>query len=179
MHSSAYIWGFVFGIVSAGLLIALIAIVVRKLTGGKKCRYDERQKLAQGRAYKAAYMVLLVYLMGAGIFSMATGIRWCDEFTFGMIGVLLSISVYACLCIWNDAYVNVNQSPKGMILMLGGIGVMNLGISIMNLSHGSWIEDGILTFRCVNPLCAAVLLLIALVFGIKCLIDRKKRQDEE
>lgn len=179
MNSKEYILGFVVGLISVLVVVAVIVIAIRKLTGAKQCKYDERQKLAQGKAYKIAYAVLLAYLVGASTFDMMLGIRWCDEFTFVMIGVMASIFVYACVCIWNDAYVNINQSPRTIVLILLGVGLIKLGISIMNLRHGVWVENGMLTPMVTNPMCAAMLLLVVLVFAIKQFVDKRRRQDEE
>ena len=175
-HSMAYVWGFLVGILCVGLITALIAWIVYKINGSKRGKYDERQELARGRAFKFAYTVLVVYLMGTGIFNMMTGIRWCDEFTYGMIGVLSSVFVYACICIWNDAYININQKPVTVILILGGIGLINLLISLQNLKYGAWYENGMLTFRSVNLMCAVSLLLLTIMFVVKLLVDKHREE---
>ena len=159
--SGYYIAGLLVGIlVPLAALFLVIRVFKKKLFCNE---YDERQKLAQGKAYKWSYFTLLGYLLLGGLFDLATGIRWCDLYTFVFMGVFLSLAVFIVLCLQMDAYVSFRQRPKQAVLVLLVIAAMNLIPGIINISTpGVLIADGMLTYHVVNPLLGLLLLISAL-----------------
>jgi hypothetical protein len=59
-----YFWGFLLGLVTVVVIIFIISIVRKKR--GKETRYDERQELARGKAYRLGFTVLLLYSVAVG-----------------------------------------------------------------------------------------------------------------
>ena len=57
-----YVAGFLVGIASVAVVIAVMA-AVRKKQGRPKAEYDERQLAARGIAYRWAYMTLILSLL--------------------------------------------------------------------------------------------------------------------
>ena len=103
------------------------------------------------------------YLLLGGLFDLATGIRWCDLYTFVFMGVFLSLAVFIVLCLQMDAYVSFRQRPKQAVLVLLVIAAMNLIPGIINISTpGVLIADGMLTYHVVNPVLGLLLLISAL-----------------
>ncbi len=151
-RSVSFIPGIVIGVIFGiwGPFILSRAFCRRKLVKGE---YDERQKLAQGKAYKCAFYTLLSYLTAAGIFDFVTGIRWCDLFTLAFIGLIRSTIVFLVICIKNNAYVSFRENPKRTIWVLLALGIMNLLIGIVFAgTPGRVITDGMLNYNIVNLL---------------------------
>lgn len=168
--------GMILGIVTALLLAAIIGLVFRKRRIGKN-EYDERQKAAQGKAYKWAFFTLLGYLALWGLFDLYTGVKWCDVYTGAFIGVCISVLVFALICIREDAYVSYKEKGKSVYLILGVIGLANLLIPLPNLGKaGYFVEDGMLTVHTVNLLIGAMMLIILAAMAVKELSDKRKAE---
>lgn len=149
--------GIVFGL---AVLILLALVFKRRML---RCDYDERQKLAQGKAYKCAFYTLLGYLFIGGLFDMLTGVRWCDLYTFIFIGVFCALTVFIVICIRMDAYVSFRENPKRTVWILLAIGAVNLICGVINiLTPGALISNGMLTYRVVNLLLGLLLFASAL-----------------
>lgn len=173
--SSEYLWGVLIGFLVSFGIVYLLITVLRKRRGGHG-QYDERQTLVQGRAYKASLFTLLFYLLAVGLFDLFTGIRWCSLFVCVMIGICLSIGVYAMICIVNDAYISVREKPRFTLLLLTVVSVMNLVPGIANLLHpGYLLTGGILNEHITNLLVGV--LLLALAIGLLLRILRSKREE--
>ena len=61
--------------------------------------------------------------------------------------------------------------------MFSALGVMNIGIGLMAYFHDGMIEDGVLTFRCLNLLCGIFLLVIAIVLHIHMKLIEKEEEE--
>lgn len=163
MHSMGFVLGVLVGLVLIGVVLWATG---RRYQGGRQ--YDERQKLAQGKAYKTAFFTMIAYFAAGGMFDLMTGIRWCDLFTFASIGLLLSVWVFAVVCIRLDAYIPFSQNAMRTVWITGAIGLINLIIGVMNLTiPGYMIVDGMLTYHCVNLLCGIILVGLSLATLIK------------
>ncbi len=178
-HSPSYMWG-----VLCGMAVAIILFVIIKrlvLKQGKRAgqEYDERQQLIIGRAYKYAFYTLAFYNCAAALFEMATGIVWCELMTNLFIGIIVSVMVFAVYCIRYDAYMPLRVNPVRYIVLFSLLGVFNIGISLINSADdGSFLVNGMLTNDFVNLLAGAVLLLLALTLGVRCLSDRNKTETD-
>lgn len=173
-RSESFSLGFIIGLLI--VVVILVAISRRRLN---RYAYDERQKLAQAKAYKWAFFVLLGYLLAGSLFDLVTGIRWCDLFTFSFLGVLLSVLIFAILCIATDAYMPFTENSKRTVWILCIIGGINTVIGAANFFvPGYVIENGILTYRCVNLLCGLLLLGIAAAVLLKAQAEKRARVEE-
>ncbi|MDO5111081.1 MAG: hypothetical protein Q4E65_02130 [Clostridia bacterium] len=178
VRSKAYIWGMVVGMAVCILLFGVIAYIVRKRTGVNKREYDERQKLAQGTAYKYAFFTAIGYACAVGVFDQMTGIRWCDTMTCAFLGICVSTLVFATICIWQDAYMSFREPPRNTYLIMGLIMLANLGSASMYLhASDSMVENGMLTYRCVNLVIAVMLAVIIAMMALKRALDRRKERD--
>lgn len=171
--STDYILGFCIGL-GLVLIIALTAAIIGKRIGVFSQKYDERQKAIQGKAFKAGFLTLIGYLMVCGVFSLMLETEWCDQFTYSMIGVCLSATVFALICIVNNAYTSLDQKPKTYIIIFGGLGIANLALGIMNLLLGEMVVNGMLTFHSVNFIVGIMLLIILVVYVIKLMMDKRQ-----
>ena len=94
--------------------------------------------------------------------------------SFGRDDVHAAFGVY---CIWNDAYMNLNQKPWSVHLMFGVLALCNLGIAENNQRIGTLFADGKLGFGAVNLVFAVMFIVFEIVFFIK--RSREKRDLSE
>ncbi|MCM1180885.1 MAG: hypothetical protein NC347_11545 [Clostridium sp.] len=130
--------------------------------------YDERQILARGNAFKVGFFTMAAYIGFVGILSefmnvvLSFGLLW--------IGVCLSIGVLIIICIVKNAYVSLQDNAKGVMMMFGIFGFLNLIIglpdSTKDLVETVWmVEDGE-TFECVRLSTEIVNLSVGILFII-------------
>ena len=175
--SMAYGLGFLCGILVVALAAAAVGAFVKKRQGKGPKGYDERQVAAQGRAAKAAYFTLLGYLLLYGFFDVLTEIVWCDRFTGVFVGALISVAVYAVICIMEDAYFRVVDSTRTYIVLFAVVGVFNVALGVAHMVEGDFAENGVL--QCQNSMNFFCGLMILTVLGaILVKLYRDKRQGE-
>ncbi len=162
-------FGFLVGII-IGLAIVAIAMALKK----KKWVFDERQQLARGKAFKAAYITLLI-----SMFLLRLVQEFADAVIFGtfmveLVALFISLAVFAIVCIFNDAYLSLNERPKTVMLVASGIALLNLGIGLMNIHNMGAAEKAALPLVSINLICAGVLAAIVIVFGVRTAIVHKR-----
>ena len=133
-------------------------MAVRNLPGGiyvkrtiKHNKFDERQMLARGKAFRAAYIVLVSYLAVYAFIDLLV-IVWSDGFTGILIGICLSVTVFVVLLLPSVA-------PLLGCLMLG------------NLFKESGVTDR-LSDTAQNALMNIVTIFLAVSVGGTALYDR-------
>ena len=139
-------------------------------------QYDERQMVERGIAFKLGFFTQLIYMCFMCL-CYAVGIQLpvaTEVILF--FGVLLSLGVYVIYCIWKEAYIALNETVQKVNIAFVIIGIINVFIGVMHCIHGNMIENGILTFRCINLVCGIFLLVLAIVIGSVELA--KKREDD-
>lgn len=175
-HSFAYIAGFAFGI----LLVAVVMFFFGRYAhtdGKRKPKFDERQELVRGRGYRYAFFTLLVYHLVYAVLKMAFGWAVLDDITGMFIGLMLSISVYACYAIWHDAYFALNEKRKYYIWLFAAVTVLNGVIGIGHVVRGEVFVNGRTSFsNCLNLLCAVLFLVVLAALLIKEIASRREEE---
>jgi hypothetical protein len=170
-----YFWGFLVGLVTVFVIIAIISIVRKKR--GKEARYDERQELARGKAYKHGFTALLIYCVAVGLTDLYIGGGWCDIYTAMIIGVFLSTAVFAVQCILTDAYFAVGERPTFWLVLTGIVSVINFVSMGFDISEGHrFVENGAVTHSVISPACGLTFLVLFAVTLAKTLKDRTAEQ---
>lgn len=166
--SIAYGIGFLCGIA----IVAIGGIIVKKKLFKEKAVYDERQEREQGVACKIAFYTLLAYNLIMGVVDMTfdTGL---GGYVMMIIGVGISVVIYAVYCIWKEAYFPINQSYIKWAVLLIVIGLLCAVIGIMNLKADTGSETGI---GCM--VCAGMVIIIGLVSLIRLRIDNREGEEE-
>lgn len=168
-----------------GFLIGLCLLVLILALGTKgpewKERYDERQELERGRGFKYAFCTVLFYDIIVPIFMNITGLSLAvDTSVIYFCGVFLGALVYMVYCIWHESYFALNQNMRSLMICFGLIGVLNLLIGLSNLLNGTMVQNGRLTFRVLNLLCAFLFLVLFLTMLVKKIVSsRVNSADEE
>lgn len=173
-HGSDDLIALILGVITGIAFVVLITMIVKK---GKICKngqYDERQLLVRSKAYQIAFVVLIAYLVINGIINSVLEIQWCDSFMGSILGIFLSIMVFAIYCIFHDAYVSFKEKPTQYILLFAVIAVANFGIGFINFDqHHDYIVNGQLSFHALNFICGIMLVMIILALLIKRGMDKK------
>ena len=161
-YSAGLLLGMLFG-VGVGLIVVALSFKWVKVRKGSNFEYDERQQLARGTGFKYAYMTSIVY-NGVLCLLTVTGIPVpVEQSVLIMMGILLTVLIYAVYCIQHDAYVSLNENANRLMIVFTVLGGVNTFIGIMHVVHGTMFENGILTFHGINLFCGILLLAVAVV----------------
>ena len=145
--SKSWLMGFYVGIALA-LVIFLVLFLIRNKNGNKP-KFDERQITARNQAYKYAFFTMLVYITVCG-FLDTVGVRWAQLTAMLFIGTMASVTVFAAICIFKDAY------EEGV----------------------PFFTDGLLNEQVIYPCMGSLFLVLGAVQLIKNLTDKKAAEKE-
>ena len=157
----AYLLGIVAGLAAVGIICWV------KKRGRREADYDERQYQTRDRACRYGFLTLLLYELVYGALYMKEAPSWCDYTMGNYLGIGLALLVFGVYCIWNDAYMNLNQKPWSVHLMFGVLALCNFGIAENNQRIGVLFADGKLGFGAVNLVFAVMFVVFEIVFLIK------------
>lgn len=155
-----------------GLLIYLIIMIIKKENIRKE--YDERQLAARGICYKYAFFTL-----SALVVAYACLMAFNPEMILllGPVGLgtlfLISMGVFVISAIMKDAYEAINDN-RNWPVSIAVIGVANIIIGITNIFNVGIVEDGALSFVCLNFECGILLFVTVLVYKIKQNMDKRE-----
>lgn len=183
----AYTMGVIVGIIVTIVMVGVLVVLFFKL-GNKdnrvKTEYDERQKIAIGEGYKIAYWTLAALLVVVQMYKTIAGSFGTDYLAktdFGVIAfgmIIISIMVFCVYCIFNGAYWGMNNNKKNYVIIIGAIGVLNLGLALASIIDGNFVVDGVISGSVVNLMCAILMFVVLGAAGIKEMKD-KRNTDEE
>ena len=146
-----------------GIIIALVVLRLTKTNGRIKCEYDERQALIRGKGYKLSFFILLFYMVLYGLTTVMEIRIPADNFVVMMLGVCLAVVAQVVYCVWNEAYVSLNENPRKLIIAFVLIAVVNIAMGVSSVIEGTVVVDGVLTFHCIN-LVAGIMCLLVIIF---------------
>ncbi len=159
-------------------IAAFICILLIKDNTGV-ARYDERQELIRGRAFKCGFVSALVTAAIIMWYNALEVISFLDMNMALMTVIFIGITVYAVYCIWNDAYFALNEGGNhgGTIMIFFLMGMTNLIIGLNAVLDGEMLLEGTLTIRAAHFLIAVLAFSICITYWIKKFLwDRKEEQ---
>ena len=177
MKHLSYLLGFVCGIAAVAIIAFVIGFVMKK-KGKKECRYDERQEAIQGRAYKAAFATLAVYVLACGFFDLCTGIVWCDRIVGAFIGVAAALAVFGVSGILSDAYFRNGEKQGLFAALFALVSLVNIGFGVWKLIDGEFVVDGMLTYHSINMVVGLMFLPMLIAMLVKRVRDRREMETE-
>lgn len=174
-----WVIGFITGIFVVIVISIIFALIAKKKNNNKKpVEYDERQVLARGSAYSTAFFTSLVYMIACAMLNILE-IKWAEFSVQMFLGLFLSVTVFASVCILKDAYFTVNSKKLPMIIMFLGVIVLNLSVWIISIIDGeSMLTNGILNSNTLNAGAAVMFIIILIVTIIKSIMDKKAVEEE-
>ena len=158
---------------AAGIVAGLIFVAFLFRKKVLDCHFDERQELARGKAFQYGFFTLLISTYVYGTSDVVFG-RWCDALAGVTICLAISLCVFAVTCILKDAYLSLREKPRVVMTMFALLTLINLGFGVMYGVSGDLVEDGVLTFRAVNPIVGLVTLVILIVYLVNVAAERKE-----
>ncbi|MEE1280998.1 MAG: hypothetical protein UHK60_01920 [Acutalibacteraceae bacterium] len=161
------------------ILIFLIAfvLIISKVAKNKNCNFDERQEIIRGRAFKYAYFAYLIYGAGYGAVSSLLEKDFMTTPTALLVGMYISLIIFAVYNIWNEAFFAFNQKPVSYILIFS-ITTISSGLSgIDSIIDGSIIENGSLTLDCIGVISSIAFATILITMLIKIIVNKKAEQE--
>ena len=163
--------------VIVGLVISIFVLKSINKDGKVKSEYDEMQKLARGKAYQYGFWtmvaceVLLCVLTSGDLCLPFDG--YSLHFTVIIIGVLVQVS----FCIWNDAYVGLNNSKSRLAVVSIIVALINFVFAGLHIAHGTMLVDNELQFPFINLLVGLMFIVIGLELLIKKVADNGQKED--
>ena len=177
-------------IITAWSLIAVCFIVgviffflfFRKHKGVFSKEYDERQIIGRGQAYKAAFFTLLAYNFACAIIN-GCGIKWWDPEVGLLVGLFVSITVFAVIAITKDALYGIHTQSKSVISVFLLVIVVESIAFVVQCIDGDVVEDGVLSLGFISlaaAVCFAVMLIAYLIHNKKAkLLEESGESHEE
>ena len=123
--------------------------------------YDERQIIGRGQAYKAAFFTLLAYNFVCAILN-GCDIKWWEPEVGLLLGLFVSVTVFAVTAIAKDALHGIHTQSKSVISVFLLVIVVESIAFVVKCIDGGVIEDGILSLGFI-PLAAAVCFAVMLI----------------
>lgn len=184
-RSPAYFLGMACGVIAGLAFVALMMWLIRKAGGRFGCKnkensFDERQLLARGQAYKYAFFTLLCYISLVGLLKELADVSLLMSFAGMWIGVCLSIAVFAIICILKDAYMNLYENAKGVIMMFSAVGLMNVLVGIRIFTGDKkLVVNGTLSMDSINAITGVLFLVILIVFAGRVIYNNRQLEEDE
>lgn len=186
-RSIYYSLGIICGIAATIVFCICMKKIIRKMGGKfggcrmmKETAFDERQLLARGQAYKYAFFTLMAYVAIAGLLNEASNVSFLMSFGGMWIGVCIAIGVFAITCILKDAYMNLYENAKGVIMMFSVIGLVDVALGLRVFLHkGSLLENGVVSLDSTNLVVGILVLVIVVVFIGRVIYNNKQLEEDE
>lgn len=157
--------------------IAVLGFITARLFKKQKPKFDERQELVRGKAYKNAFLAVISY----GALYISASLLIEKEFLTTsvalMIGMFIGLVVYAVYSIWNEAFFSLNDTPKTYIILLICTAFLNAQSGINAIIDGSIIENGTLALDSISLICAISFTIILMTMLIKIVFNKKAEQE--
>ena len=129
---------FLFAVVITFIVMAcLLAVYVERHFPSEK--FDERQKIARGNAYRFCHWVGLVYYFGLMVyFTFHTGkAEWpLEPFLLLVIGILIQLQSFHIYCVMTHCALPLGEKPMPTI-----IGYLVLGTMWLAMYFGQYIPE--------------------------------------
>lgn len=167
--------GWLLGI-AVGILAGVVVLVVLFKKKVLDMHFDERQERARGVAFQYGFFALAGSMLTLGCVDIA--IHWCDMMVGMSLCACVGVTVFAVTAIWKDAYLGLYEKPWKVLTVFAVLSALNLGVGTARLLDGSFMENGIVTFRAANVVAGITILVVMVVYGLRCLA-RRGTEDEE
>ena len=169
-----YALGFIVGVLVSSAFMIVVILIATKKDGSIKCKYDERQELIRGRAYKISFAIMIVCNFIYALFDEVYDKLPVEPGLYMVLVMILCVGTHAWYCIYNGAYIALNDNTNRIIVALSLVGLINIVLGIIGLVNGEWVEDGVLTFNCSNMACGCMLMVTVFVIIAKRIHDEKE-----
>ena len=135
---------------------------------------DEKQILERGKAYKIAYFTLLFAVFVAGLVCSYI----FDDMTIGYVSaivIILSVGIFGCVAIKNDAFEGVIKQSKGIIVLYTSTAAL-----FIIMIHKTLVKAETFNREIISELIMySTVALMELIIGVFWFVKRKKEDKSE
>lgn len=163
--------------ISVGILAGLFVVALLFKKKVLDMHFDERQERARGKAFQYGFFTFIITTYAYGLSDVILG-TWCDVLAGVTLCLAVSLCVFAVTCILKGAYLSLREKPRTVMTMFALLSLINLGFGGMYAYSGELIEDGVLTFRAVNPIIGFATLVILIVYIVNHLLRSREEEAE-
>ena len=177
-YSVSYIVGLAVGIV---LVFGILIFATKRFNSDKsmKTKYDERQQLVRGLAYKYSFWTLVSLVMLYAFFD-ASDIELPVVKSVLIISIIMISCVVHCVyCILHDGYFGINNRPKSYYILFIFIGLSNFLIGIMNSLRGVVVVDGKLDIPFANYMAGFMFIIVGISIFIRHMNNKSGDGDDD
>lgn len=136
--------------------------------------FDEKQILERGKAYKIAYFTLLFAVFVAGLICSYI----FDDMTIGYVSaivIILSVGIFGCIAIKNDAFEGVIKQSKGIIVLYTSTAAL-----FIIMIHKTLVKAETFNREIISELIMySTVALMELIIGVFWFVKRKKEDNCE
>ena len=136
--------------------------------------FDEKQILERGKAYKIAYFTLLFAVFVAGLICS----NIFDDMTIGYVSaiiIILSVGIFGCVAIKNDAFEGVIKQSKGIIVLYTSTAAL-----FIIMIHKTLVKAETFNREIISELIMySTVALMELIIGVFWFVKRKKEDKSE
>ena len=136
--------------------------------------FDEKQILERGKAYKIAYFTLVFAVFVAGLICSYI----FDDMTIGYVSaivIILSVGIFGCVAIKNDAFEGVIKQSKSLIVLYTATPVIFIFLIGKTLVRTEAFNREIIS----ELIMYSTVALMELVIGVFWFVKRKKEDNCE
>lgn len=160
-----------------GIFFVLLFLLVSSTDTSVRRNYDERQLLAQRKAYQYAGFTMLGFVGFLLCWSLGEFPSFAKPEVLLCLAAFSWVLVYAVYAIWNDAYFALNENRSRLIVIFAALTLINLLLAGSHLYHGELLTDGELNFRSLNLFCGILGAMIVTAILLK--MQKEKREKDE
>lgn len=136
--------------------------------------FDEKQILERGKAYKIAYFTLVFAVFVAGLICSYI----FDDMTIGYVSaivIILSVGIFGCVAIKNDAFEGVIKQSKGIIVLYTSTAAL-----FIIMIHKTLVKAETFNREIISELIMySTVALMELIIGVFWFVKRKKEDKSE
>lgn len=136
--------------------------------------FDEKQILERGKAYKIAYFTLSFAVFVAGLICSYI----FDDMTIGYVSaivIILSVGIFGCVAIKNDAFEGVIKQSKGIIVLYTSTAAL-----FIIMIHKTLVKAETFNREIISELIMySTVALMELIIGVFWCVKRKKEDKSE
>ena len=128
-------------VVAFGSMVAVCALTVYLERNMPSDKYDERQKIARGNAYRFSFILSVCYyifLLFCFTLGSGKGEWFLEPFLLVMIGILVQLDGFHIYCVLNHCALPLGEKPRTTI-----VGYFVLGISYLAQYYLLYIPENV------------------------------------
>lgn len=169
-HSIAYVLGIVAGIAMVVVMGIISKVVFKKSLFS--CKFDERQELVRGRAFRYGFFTMIAYFLVFGVTVEIMGRNIISVGIVCILGAAIGIMVFVVYAIWHDAYYALKENPTRFSMLFAAFMILNLIAGIRRFTDHEAGESKV----SMNLIFAVVFFVILAAQLLKRIVDKKNEE---